>query len=124
MFGNARMEFAASPLCLNDGVIYGASNLGVAFAIDASAGETRWVGAYDVVRMPTASLRRQRDRAVYFMNNAPVVTDGVVCLTPLDSPYVLGIDCETGGTLWRISADAPVDGIENDVRWLCGVLDD
>ncbi|MCA8949854.1 MAG: PQQ-binding-like beta-propeller repeat protein [Planctomycetes bacterium] len=124
MFGNARMEFAASPLCVADGVIYGASNLGVVFAIDAADGTTRWVTAHDVVRMPTASLRQQQERAVYFMNNVPVVTDGVVCMTPLDSPYVLGFDAETGRQLWQVPASAPVDGNEHDVRWLCGAIDD
>lgn len=124
MFGNARMEFAASPLSIADGVIYGASNLGVVFAIDAHDGATRWVASHDVVRMPTASLRRQQERAVYFMNNVPVVADGVVCVTPLDSPYVLGLDAETGRRLWRVPANAPVNGTEHDVRWLCGALDD
>ncbi|MCA8973354.1 MAG: PQQ-binding-like beta-propeller repeat protein [Planctomycetes bacterium] len=124
MFGNARMEFAASPLCISDGVLYGASNLGVAFAVDAQSGETRWVTAYDVVKMPTTSLHRQLDRTVYFANNAPIVTAGVTCMTPLDSPYVLGIDSETGRVLWRIPADAPVSGVANDLHWLCGVIDD
>ena len=41
MFGNARSEFAAAPLALHDGVLYGASNLGVAFAIEAATGDLR-----------------------------------------------------------------------------------
>lgn len=124
MFGNARMEFASSPLCLSDGVLYGTSNLGVAFAVEAGSGEARWVASYDVVRMPTASLRGQQERVVYFMNNAPIAAEGVVCMSPLDSPYVLGIDCETGRTLWRVQFDASVDGLANDVSWTCGVIDD
>lgn len=124
MFGNARMEFAASPLAISNGVIYGASNLGVVFAIDASSGETRWVTSHDVVQMPTASLRRQRERPVYFMNNAPVVIDGVLCSTPLDSPFVLGLDAETGRLLWRVPHRAPCNGDEHDVRWLAGAIGD
>ncbi|MCR9245581.1 MAG: PQQ-binding-like beta-propeller repeat protein [bacterium] len=124
MFGNARMEFAASPLAISDGVLYGASNLGVAFAVDAADGQTRWVTSHDVVEMPAASLRGQQERTVYFMNNAPVVNAGVVCMTPLDSPHVLGIDAETGRMLWRVRYQAPINGHEHDLRWLAGALDD
>lgn len=124
MFGNARSEFAASPLCLCDGVLYGASNLGVAFAIDAATGQSRWVRAYEITRMPTASFRQRPERTIYFFNNAPVAVDGTVCLLPLDSPFVLGLDTETGNLRWALPAEAAVDGDANDVRWLAGALDD
>ena len=96
MFGNARMEFASSPLALQAGVIYGATNLGVAYAVDALSGRLRWITSYDVVRMPEARLHGQADRQVYFANNAPVVADGIVCVTPLDSQFALGIDVDSG----------------------------
>ncbi|MCB9879663.1 MAG: PQQ-like beta-propeller repeat protein, partial [Planctomycetes bacterium] len=124
MFGNARTEFASSPLALCDGVLYGASNLGVAFALDAADGRLRWITAYDVVRMPPAMLHGQAERQVYFANNAPVVAEGVVCCTPLDSQFALGIDIDTGTKLWRLPYDARVDGIENRVQWLAGALGD
>jgi len=124
MFGNARMEFAASPLSVADGVIYGASNLGVAFAIESASGRVRWVTSYEVVKMPLTRLQGQPERPVYFANNAPVIADGVVCFTPLDSQYALGIDTETGTLLWRLAADAPVGPVQNRVRWLAGALDD
>jgi len=123
MFGNARMEFASSPLALDAGVIYGASNLGVVYALDAASGRVRWVSAYGVVRMPRAMLHDQADRQVFFANNAPVVVDGVACFTPLDSQYVLGIDVDDGSQLWQVLFDARVAGTENRVQWLCGAID-
>jgi outer membrane protein assembly factor BamB len=124
MFGNARMEFASSPLALQGGVIYGATNLGVAFAVDALSGRLRWITSYDVVYMPEARLYGQADRQVFFSNNAPVVANGVVCMTPLDSQFALGLDVDSGTVMWRLPYDAPIGGTENRVRWLCGAIDD
>lgn len=124
MFGNARMEFAASPLALHGGVLYGATNLGVAYAVDALSGRLRWITSYDVVRMPLARLHNQADRQVFFANNAPVVAEGIVCVTPLDSQFALGIDVDSGTVMWRLPYDAAIGGIENRVQWLCGAIDD
>jgi outer membrane protein assembly factor BamB len=126
MFGNARAEFAASPLCLRDGVLYGASNLGVAFALDASNGRLRWLTAYDVVSIPKTSFptHHQQDRLVYFANNAPAIADDVVCTTPLDSPFVLGFDTESGRLLWHLPPEASIDTVDNRVVWLAGTLRD
>ncbi|MBL8725679.1 MAG: PQQ-binding-like beta-propeller repeat protein [Planctomycetes bacterium] len=124
MFGNARSEFAASPLAAHGGVLYGAANLGVVFALEQASGHVRWITSHEVVRMPATQFRGQQARPVYFANNQPVVRDGVLCCTPLDSPAVLAFAAETGRLLWRLPAEATLDGVGNDVRWLCGALDD
>jgi len=122
MFGNARAEFAASPIALHGGVVYGSSNLGVAYALEAATGRIRWIASYGVVRMPRAMMHHQQDRQVYFANNCPAIVDDVVCLTPTDSQFVLGLDTESGRTLWRLPAEATVDGVDNRVVWLAGAL--
>lgn len=124
MFGNARAEFAASPLALRDGVLYGASNLGVAYAVEAATGRLRWLSSYDVVRMPRVSFNQQQERPVFFANNAPAVTAGVVCMTPLDSQFVLGLDAENGKPLWRVPAQATVAGVDHRVVWIAGAWPD
>ncbi|MBM4063544.1 MAG: hypothetical protein FJ265_20965, partial [Planctomycetes bacterium] len=124
MFGNARLEFAASPLAAADGLLFGAANLGVVFALELATGRIRWITAHEVVRMPMTRFYNQQDRVVYFANNPPVVAAGVACFTPVDSAFVLGVDVETGRLAWRVPADAPVGGIEHNVRWLAGCLDD
>lgn len=123
MFGNARMEFAASPLCAHGGLIYGGSNLGVCYAVEQATGRLRWITAYEVIRMPQTQLHGQEYRPVFFQNSAPVVTGGVVCLTPLDSASALGIDCETGAVLWRLPHEVRVGG-GHRVRWLFGAVGD
>jgi outer membrane protein assembly factor BamB len=122
MFGNARREFAASPMCAKEGVLYGCSNLGVCYAVEQATGRLRWLTAYDVLRMPETQLHNQRERTVYFQNSAPVVADGVVACTPLDSDSALAIDIETGKQLWRLPWEAKASG-NNYVRWLFGALD-
>ncbi|MBK8098210.1 MAG: PQQ-binding-like beta-propeller repeat protein [Planctomycetes bacterium] len=123
MFGNARSEFASSPLCAHDGVLYGASNLGVAFAVEQRTGRCRWIASYEVIRMPATQLHHQPDRPVFFANSAPVVSDGVLCTTPLDSAWVLAHDADDGRLQWRLPFEARASG-ENRVRWLCGALGD
>lgn len=122
MFGNAQADFTASPLRHAGGVLFGASNLGVVYALDAATGRVRWITAYEVVRMPRVSMHRQVERTVYFANNPPVVFDGVVCSTPLDSQFVLAHDVETGRPLWRLASEATIAGTDHHVQWLCGVL--
>lgn len=124
MFGNARTEFAASPLCAHEGLLFGAANLGVCYAIELATGRLRWISAYEVVRMPETRLHSQMDRPVFFANSAPAVRDGVLCCTPLDSQYALGVDIENGRPLWRLSAEASLAGTSNEVRWLCGAFGD
>jgi outer membrane protein assembly factor BamB len=123
MFGNARMEFASSSLCADRGLIYGCSNLGVCFAVEMETGHVRWVTGYDVIRMPETRLREQETRPVYFQNSTPVVVDDVLCATPLDSPNVLGIDCETGAVLWQLPFVAKLES-PNYIRWLFGAIGD
>ncbi len=123
MFGNARMEFAASPICALGGLLFGCSNLGVCYAIERDTGQLRWITSYDVIKMPAAALQGQEARPVRFQNSAPAIAAGVLCCTPLDSDFVLGIDTDTGTPLWRVPYEAKAGG-NNDVRWLCGAIGD
>ncbi|MHC5066196.1 MAG: outer membrane protein assembly factor BamB family protein, partial [Planctomycetota bacterium] len=118
MFGNANMEFVAAPLAISDGVIYGTTNLGVCFAVDAESGEIRWLRGYDVIPLPPTRLRGQDRRPVFFANNPVVIHDGVMACTPLDSQYALGLDTESGRLIWRqLWRERDVE-----VRWLLGEL--
>ncbi|MEZ5963499.1 MAG: PQQ-binding-like beta-propeller repeat protein [Planctomycetota bacterium] len=124
MFGNARLEFAASPLAIEGGVIYGTTNLGVCFAANQADGSLRWVSAYEVTRMPPTRLTHQEERAVYFANNPVLLADGVVACTPLDSEYILGLDADTGRVLWRQHYLARFGDENNHLQWLLGAIDD
>lgn len=119
MFGNSRQEFAAGPIALAGGVVYGTTNLGVVFAVDASDGSIRWITGYPTIALPLAQLQGQDRRMVYFANNPLIVADGVLATTPLDSEWAVGLDAETGATLWRMRFQ-PLPGVT--VRWLLGVI--
>lgn len=123
MFGNAQQEYAAGPLALADGVLYGTSNLGICYAVDAADGAIRWLSAYDVIPLPPTSLHRQDARPVYFANNPPVVRNGVVAMTPLDSEYALALDQATGELVWEMHHSAKAGGAHS-VRWLLGAHGD
>lgn len=121
MFGNARQEFAAGPIAIQGGVVYGTTNLGVCYAVDARDGELRWISGYPTIPLPRARLRDQEPRPVFFSNNPIVIRDGVMATTPLDSECAIGLDIETGRLLWRVPYDARDDLM---VRWLLGALGD
>lgn len=121
MFGNARKEFAAAPLTIDDGIIYGTTNLGVCFAADARTGDLRWITAYEVIPLPPTRLTGQQAREAFFANSPPSITDGVIACMPLDSAYALGIDMQTGTILWRVYYRIR-GGV--DLRWLLGSMDD
>ncbi len=121
MFGNARHEFAAAPLALHEGVVYGTTNLGVCFAANAEDGSIRWVTGYEPIPLPRTRLRDQQPRRVFFANNPPVIADGVLAVTPLDSAFALGIDIESGRTMWRMHHAGAHPSVS--VRWLLGAID-
>lgn len=121
MFGNSRQEFAAGPIAMHAGVVYGTTNLGVVYAVNAEDGSIRWITGYPTISLPPAQLQGQDRRMVYFANNPIVVADGVLATTPLDSEWALGLDLETGMTQWRMRFQ-PLPSVT--VRWLLGALGD
>ncbi|MGA1605990.1 MAG: PQQ-binding-like beta-propeller repeat protein [Planctomycetota bacterium] len=121
MFGNARQEFTSGPIALHDGVLYGTSNLGLCYAIQADDGELRWLSAYPVIPLPRTQLRNQERRPVFFANNPIAIHQGVLATTPLDSEFALGLDVATGEILWQLPYDPRPDLL---VRWLLGPLGD
>ncbi|MCC6671792.1 MAG: PQQ-binding-like beta-propeller repeat protein [Planctomycetes bacterium] len=123
MFGNARQEFAGGALTLDGGVLYGTTNLGLCFAVEARDGRVRWLSSYDPIPMPPTQLVHQRSRDVVFGNSPPVVAHGLLVTTPLDSAYALAMDVQTGRLVWRL----PYRGATrsgDDVYWLLGALGD
>lgn len=125
MFGNAQQEYAASPLAYASGTIYGATNLGVCYALRADDGSIRWLTSYRVIAIPQARMRPEL-RYVYWANNPPVVSGGVAVITPLDSESALALDTADGRLLWRQHYEVddptfPHRGYE--LRWVLGVRD-
>ncbi|MAE76230.1 MAG: hypothetical protein CMJ85_05095 [Planctomycetes bacterium] len=124
MFGNAQTEYAASPLAYSDGVLYGSSNLGVCFAVRADDGSVRWLQSYPTIPIPRARMRIS-NRPVYWANNAPVVAEGMLVTTPIDSRDALAMDTATGELAWRLPYHIRDGGRTQrySLRWLIGVRD-
>ena len=57
MFGNARIEYAATPVAMHEGTLYGTTNLGLNYAADAATGRVKWCSTYPVIPLPRTRLR-------------------------------------------------------------------
>lgn len=123
MFGNARVEYAATPVAIHQGVLYGTTNLGLCYAADAATGRVRWCSAYPVIPLPRTRLQGQQSRPVFFANNPILVADGVMVSTPLDSEFVLAHDIDTGALRWKLHWRSQARH-QNGIKWLLGVLGD
>jgi outer membrane protein assembly factor BamB len=104
MFGRAEHEFCAPPLVVHGDRVIALTQLGTVAALDLFTGEILWETLYDQVPLPK-SLHggfTATPRVVNWSNAPPVVAEGVVVATPIDSESMVGIDLATGGLLWSL----------------------
>lgn len=126
MFGNPTREYAASPLALHEGVLYGSTNLGVNFALEAHTGEVRWLGFYESSRPPDMAyqdhFRFRQEQEAPFGANAPLVLDAAVLFAPADSEAMIALDRMSGAPVWRLPARLTVAGSAFEIRYILGAL--
>jgi outer membrane protein assembly factor BamB len=104
MFARAEREFSAPPVRVEGDRVVVLTQLGAVAALDLFSGEILWETLYDQITPPQRShFQAQRLRNVW-RNAPPVVADGVVVATPFDGRDLLGLDLETGETLWEVSS--------------------
>jgi len=89
MFGNPVKDAVALPLAIDDGVIYGSTCMGVAFAVDAHSGTVQWESAYDQEPMPGTDSPITYERHPGWLPEAPVAYGDEVFMAPIDSPWVI-----------------------------------
>ena len=121
MFGNAKLEYAATPMAVHEGTLYGTTNLGLNFSADAITGRVKWCSSYPVIPLPRTRLRGQNIRPVFFANNPILVHDGVMISTPLDSEFVIAMNIEDGNILWKMPYRSQA-GHQNHLVWTLGLL--
>lgn len=104
MFGRAEHEFCAPPLVVQDDRVIALTQLGTIAAMDLFTGEILWETLYDQVPLPknVHGGFPATPRQVKWSNAPPVLAEGVVVATPLDSESMVGIDLATGGLLWSL----------------------
>ncbi|MFN0007092.1 MAG: PQQ-binding-like beta-propeller repeat protein, partial [Planctomycetota bacterium] len=104
MFGRAEHEFCAPPLVVQDDRVIALTQLGTIAALDLFTGEILWETLYDQVPLPknVHGGFPATPRDVKWSNAPPVLAEGIVIATPIDSESMVGIDLATGGLLWSL----------------------
>lgn len=106
MFNKSFKEFTLQMLAASEGCLYVCTNLGLVASLDALSGAPRWMTQYESLPIRGSNhYRRTAERARLWINDPPIVKDGVVIVTPLDSENAFAFDAHTGARLWRVSSD-------------------
>ncbi len=117
MFNRPFQEHVTGPPTVHDGTLFVVSNLGVIAAVDAWSGRLRWLRGYQTTRRHASrSPDYERRRAIFWVNEPPVIEAGVLLATPLDSDELLALDPQTGRQLWGpMKCHGPGSGMRHQV---------
>lgn len=101
LFGRAYREIPGTMPSLHGGLIYVTSNLGFIACVEAEQGTVRWVARYPRVSFKVTQNLYLPDIEVAWTSRPPVVADGFVLCTPIDSPHLLCLRTDTGQLAWH-----------------------
>ncbi len=93
--------FSTTPL-VKDGVVYHCTNAGAIAAVDAQTGDIRWLTRYPQLKNV---LDNFSNPGKTWRNEAPMIRDNKLFVTPVDSKYLLCLDTETGRIQWTATQD-------------------
>jgi outer membrane protein assembly factor BamB/TolA-binding protein len=100
LFGNSTRESLGSPVAVEGGSVYYATNHGALAALDRTTGRLRWVFKYRQLPVsPTRQIHIRRN-ALEWHASAPVVAQGCALFAPTDSKYLYALDASTGEQRW------------------------
>lgn len=106
MFNKSFKEFTLQMLGAAEGSLYVSTNLGLVASLDALTGAPRWMTQYESLPIRGSNhYRRTSERDRLWINDPPLVADGVVVVTPLDSEIAFAFDAATGARLWKVASD-------------------
>ncbi len=103
MFGRALKEFVAPPVVHADGRLYVQTQLGILAALDLFSGTPLWVTSYDQVEMTSGRWQQGGRMSTVWRNVPPVLSEGLLLATPLDSPDLICLDLKSGEPKWKVS---------------------
>lgn len=125
LFNNPLREPLGSSISKSGDTVVYCTNMGVIAGLDASNGWPRWIRKYRQYSIePTRDPYNPQRLGFGWANNPPLIDDGVVYVTPMDSPYVYAINLATGEERWKQEVNPNVGewaGSENTYRWLLGL---
>ena len=114
MFGQPWREYVASPIAEKDGVLYVSTNLGLVAAVDRRLGSVLWLAPYPQIPIQPTMNYRPQPRRLSWYSNPPIVHEGRLYVTPLDSDTMIAFDAASGRRLFEVKRN-PRDS-EDDVR--------
>lgn len=101
MFGEHAREPLVSSVAVKDGRVFHCSSLGAMAALDTRTGKPIWMTSYEQIEIEPPRGYYPVQRSLGWANNPPLVSDGIVVATPLDSNYAVAYDIKTGKRAWR-----------------------
>jgi outer membrane protein assembly factor BamB/tetratricopeptide (TPR) repeat protein len=123
MFNRHSQAFSAAPLRVEGERVIALTQLGTVASLDLFTGRVHWETLYDQNPLPPRRNHNAPRRTQSWRNAPPVVADGVVVATPVDSDDLIGIDIESGSLLWSVRQSKISDwgrGMRTDVNLLLG----
>lgn len=127
MFNRHQREFSAPPARIEGDRVIALTQLGVVSCLDLFSGQILWETVYDQVAIPRRSSNyRAHQQEFTWSNSPPVVGDGVVVCTPLDSYDMIGLDLKSGAMLWSLGhqdLESLAGGYKAKLRHLVGCDD-
>lgn len=102
MFARAEEEFSAPPVRIEGDRVVVLTQLGAVAVLDLFSGSILWETLYEQIPPPSRNSFSAAKLKNHWRNAAPVVADGVIVVTPFDSRKLIGLDLESGETLWTI----------------------
>ncbi|MCX7704210.1 MAG: hypothetical protein N2234_08985 [Planctomycetota bacterium] len=103
MFGYAAREPLSSPPVSDGESLYLVTNLGVVCCFSLRTEEVVWLREYSQLKIKPADGYHPDYRMVRWASRPPLLKDGVLIFTPLDSQFAYAVEAETGELLWQWS---------------------
>lgn len=98
-----KIRILSSTPLLNEGVVYHCSNAGAIVAVDSQTGDIRWMTRYPQLN---GVLDNFTPVPKAWRNTSPVVRGNKIYVTPVDCPFLMCLDKESGRILWTATQGA------------------
>ena len=119
MFGYDAREPLSTPPTSDGDNLYLVTNLGVVYAFSLVTENLLWVREYSQLKIRGAIGYFPQFRVIHWTPRPPIIENGVLLCTPLDSEFAYAFEAETGKFLWRISYNTYGIGV-NALLGVCG----
>lgn len=103
MFNRHEREYSAPPVRIEGERVLVATQLGTLAALDLFTGRILWQALYDQIPLPGTHGYLTVERRRVWRNAPPLVADGLVLCTPIDSEDLIGVELDSGRTRLSVS---------------------